>query len=104
MKRFILNILVNILNFFDNIKCSKESWDLEVERVKEKDAIIVCDDVIAMRERAYIYGIVGLNIISYEEYCRTPSEQLGKDVYIHNVNDLLKRINPNTKGYSVCNE
>ena len=75
-----------------------------LERVKSEDAIIVCDDVIAMRERAYVYGIVGLNIISYEEYCRTPSEQLDKDVYIHNVNNLLKRINPNTKGYSVCNE
>lgn len=75
-----------------------------LERVKVEDAIIVCDDVIAMRERAYNYGIVGLNIIGYEEYCRTPSEQLDKDVYIHNINDLLKRINPNTKGYSVFNE
>lgn len=75
-----------------------------LERVKAEDAIIVCDDVIAMRERAYMYGIVGLNIIDYEAYCITPGEQLGKPVYIHNVNDLLKRINPNTKGYSVCNE
>lgn len=56
-----------------------------------------------MRERAYKYGLIGLNIISYEEYCRTPSEQLDKDVHIHNVNDLLKRINPNTKGCSVYN-
>ena len=75
-----------------------------LERVKAEDAIIVCDDVIAMREQAYLYGITGLNIISYEEYCRTPGEQLEKDVYIHNVNNLLKRINSNTKGYSVCNE
>ena len=75
-----------------------------LERVKSEDAIVVCDDVITMRERAYMYGIVGLNIISYEEYCRTPSEQLDKPVYVHNVNDLLKRINVNTKGYSVCNE
>lgn len=75
-----------------------------LERVKSEDAIIVCEDVIDMRERAYLYGIVGLNIISYDEYLRTPSEQLGKNVYIHNVNDLLRRINPRTKGYSVCNE
>lgn len=74
-----------------------------LERVKSEDAIIVCDDVIAMRERAYNYGIVGLNIISYEEYCRTPSELLDKSVYVHNINKLLKRINSNTKGYSVCN-
>lgn len=75
-----------------------------LERVKSEDAIIVCDDVIAMRERAYMYGIVGLNIINYEDYCRTPSELLAKPVYIHDVSKLLKRINPNTKGYSVCNE
>ena len=75
-----------------------------LEKVKAEDAIIVCKDTIEMRERAYMYGITGLNIINYEEYCRTPSEQLGKNVYIHNVNDLLKIINPNTKGYSVCNE
>lgn len=75
-----------------------------LERVKAEDAIIVCDDVIAMRERAYMYGIVGLNIISYEEYCRTPSELLDKPVYVHNINKLLKKINSNTKGYSVCNE
>ena len=75
-----------------------------LERVKAEDAIIVCDDVIAMRERAYMYGIVGLNIISYEEYCRTPSELLDKPVYVHNINKLLKKINSNTKVYSVCNE
>lgn len=75
-----------------------------LERVKAEDAIIVCKDPIEMRERAYMYGITGINIINYEEYCRTPSEQLEKDVYIHNVNDLLKIINSNTKGYSVCNE
>lgn len=75
-----------------------------LEKVKAEDAIIVCKDTIEMRERAYMYGITGLNIINYEDYCRTPGELLNKNVYIHNVNDLLKRINPNTKGYSVCNE
>lgn len=75
-----------------------------LEKVKSEDAIIVCRDTIEMRERAYMYGITGLNIINYEDYCRTPSELLNKDVYIHNINDLLKMINRNTKGYSVCNE
>jgi hypothetical protein len=75
-----------------------------LERVKAENAIVVCEDVMEMRERAYGYGIVGLNIISYEDYCRTPGEILNKPVYVHNVNNLLKRINSNTKGYSVCNE
>lgn len=75
-----------------------------LERVKEEDAIVACEDTIVMRERAYSYGITGLNIITYEEYCRLDSDTLGKPVYIADVNRLLKRINPNTKGYSVCNE
>ena len=75
-----------------------------LEKVKAEDAIIVCRDTIEMRERAYMYGITGLNIINYEDYCRTPGELLNKNVYIHNINDLLKMINRNTKGYSVCNE
>lgn len=75
-----------------------------IQRVKDEDAILVCDDLIAMRERAYMYGITGLNLISYEEYCKTPTEQLGKPVYIHNIDGLLKRINLDTKGYSVCDD
>lgn len=75
-----------------------------LERVKAENAIVVCENTMEMRERAYGYGITGLNIINYEDYCRTPSELLNKPVYIHNVNKLLERINSNTKGYSVCNE
>ena len=44
-----------------------------VERAKSEDAIIVCEDTIEMRERAYSYGITGLNLITYEEYCRLDS-------------------------------
>ena len=29
-----------------------------LERVKEENAILVCEDTIEMRERAYKYGIV----------------------------------------------
>lgn len=75
-----------------------------LERVKSEDAILVCENTMQMRERAYQYGIVGLNLITYEEYCQCGSEELDKPVYIHDVNKLLKRINNQTKGYSVCNE
>lgn len=39
-----------------------------LERVKSENAIIVCEDTIEMRERAYNYGITGLNIMSYKEF------------------------------------
>lgn len=74
-----------------------------LERVKSEDAIVVCEDTIEMRERAYSYGITGLNLITYEEYCRLDSQTIGKPVYIADINKLLLHINSNTKGYTVSN-
>ena len=39
-----------------------------LERVKAENAIVVCEDTMEMRERAYGYGITGLNIMSYKEF------------------------------------
>lgn len=75
-----------------------------LERVKGEDAIIVCEDTMEMRERAYSYGITGLNLITYEEYCQSGSEILGKPVYIADINKFLQRINKNTRGYTLCVE
>lgn len=74
-----------------------------LERVKSEDAIVVCEDTIEMRERAYSYGITGLNLITYEEYCKLDSQTIGKPVYIVDTNKLLLHINSNTKGYTISN-
>jgi GTP:adenosylcobinamide-phosphate guanylyltransferase len=73
-----------------------------LERVKAEDATIVCEDTMKMRERAYGYGITGLNIISYEEF--DALEKVEEPVYIHNINKYISYGNRNVKGYSVCNE
>ena len=72
-----------------------------LNKVKEENAIIVCDDVIAMRERAYGYGITGLNIMSYTEFNKL--ENVEEPVYIHSLHKWLESQNKNVKGYSVCN-
>lgn len=73
-----------------------------LERVKSEDAIIVCEDTMEMRERAYGYGITGLNIMSYKEF--DTLEKVEEPVYIHNIRKYISYGNRNVKGYSVCNE
>lgn len=73
-----------------------------LERVKSENAIIVCEDTIEMRERAYNYGITGLNIMSYKEF--DTLEKVEEPVYIHDVNKYISYGHRNVKGYSVCFE
>ena len=70
-----------------------------LEQASASGGTVVCADPKAMRERAYEYGIVGLNIISYEEL--DTSEE---PVYIHDANKFLVERFGNVKGYTQCNE
>ena len=72
-----------------------------LERVKAEDGIIVCDDTIAMRERAYNYGITGLNIISYDELYKCKVDSYNKPLYIHDINEFIRHNFPEVKGYSL---
>ena len=73
-----------------------------LEKVKAENAVIVCEDTIEMRERAYSYGITGLNIMSYREF--DTLEKVEEPVYIHDINKYISYGNRNVKGYSVCFE
>jgi hypothetical protein len=72
-----------------------------IERAKAEDGIIVCEDTIAMRERAYSYGITGLNIISYDELYECKVDNYDKPLYIHDINSFIKYSFHEVKGYSV---
>lgn len=72
-----------------------------LERVKAEDGIIVCSDVIEMRERAYSYGITGLNILSYDELYACKVDSYDKPIYIHDINRFIKHSFPEVKGYTV---
>ena len=57
-----------------------------LERAKAENGVVVCAEPEAMRERAYSYGIVGLDIVGYSDVFLT-----GKPVYIHDINKFIER-------------
>lgn len=75
-----------------------------IEKVKLDDGILVCEDTTAMRERAYGYGITGLNLISYDDLYDCDIDDYGKPIYIHDINRFIKYSFHEVKGYSVCSE
>ena len=72
-----------------------------IERAKAEDGIIVCEDTVAMRERAYAYGITGLNLISYDDLYECKVESYDKPIYIHDINKFIKYNFHEVKGYTL---
>ena len=69
---------------------------------KESNGIVVCHSPYMMQEKAYAYGIVGIDFMSYDEYIifqRTNSSDK-RPVYIDELSMFLKYIDPNLAGYS----
>ena len=75
-----------------------------VERAKAEDGIIVCEDTIAMREKAHSYGVTGINIISYDDLYECKVDSYGKPLFIHDINRFITYSFHEVKGYSVSNE
>ena len=68
-----------------------------LERAKAENGIIVCENPDKMRERAHKYGIVGLDIVGYDDLYLA-----GKPVYIHDINKFIAHKMPEAKGYTLC--
>ena len=68
-----------------------------LERAKAEGGIVVCRDPDKMRERAHRYGIVGLDIVGYNDLYVS-----GKPVYIHDINKFIEDNMPEAKGYTLC--
>ena len=75
-----------------------------IGKVKAENGILVCEDVAAMRARAYSYGVTGLDIMSYEELKERNMDNAGRPVYIHDINKFLNHNFSDVSGYSVCCE
>ena len=73
---------------------------------KENNGIIVCSNPTVMREKAYAYGIVGIDFISYEQYLyQTPEEyDISKPVYIDELDRMLLIYDSQIAGYSLSEE
>ena len=69
---------------------------------KENDGVIVCSNPEAAREKAYRYGITGIDFISYIDYC---SKQYKIDIedrriYIDELSAFLQFLDGRISGYS----
>ena len=67
-----------------------------LERAKEANGIVVCKDPEAMRERAYKYGIVGLDFVAYGDIYLA-----GKPVFIHDINKFIEHNVPEATCYTL---
>ena len=69
---------------------------------KENEGIIVCKDPKAMREKAYCYGLVGIDFISYSDFEFT--HRFNKPVFFDEIDMLLQYKNREIQGYTISNE
>ena len=69
---------------------------------KETNSAIACMNPLAMREKAYAYGITGLNIVSYSQLFNGEYEG---NVMIDEIEEFVKQyIDCKLTGYSLSNE
>ena len=77
---------------------------------KENDGIVVCKNPDHMREKAYAYGLTGIDFISYQDFDRDVSESYesgntySKPVFIDELDNYLKHLQYNIQGYTISNE
>ena len=70
---------------------------------KEKNAAIACSNPSAMRQKAYSYGITGIDFISYSELFNGDWSE--EDVLIDDFEEFVKQyIDASIVGYSLTNE
>lgn len=70
---------------------------------KENNAVIACVNPNAMREKAYAYGITGLDFISYSEI--EAYRHLDRDIYIDELESYVKSYTyGKLKGYTLSSE
>ena len=74
-----------------------------IEKTKAEDGILLCDDPVKIRERAYGYGITGLNTMSYDKFFDDDIrvEYEGIPFYIHDINKFIKCFDSSIEGYTL---
>lgn len=67
------------------------------------DGVIVCRKPKQTQEKAYAYGILGLDFVSYSEYFNSILDNKnifeGKNIFIDNLSDFLNAWDSRIKGY-----
>lgn len=71
---------------------------------KENNGIIVCANPAKMREKAEIYGIVGLEFLSYKDFMEQPSDPF-TPYYIDELEEYVKTLTQGRlQGYALSEE
>ena len=90
-------------------KCSGKTSRLLL-LAKEHDGIVVCKNPESMREKAYVYGLTGIDFVSYQEFDRDVSESYesgntySKPVFIDELDNYLKHLQFNIQGYTISED
>lgn len=73
---------------------------------KEKGGIIVCKNPGAMKDKAYRYGIVGVDFLSYTEYeyMLTTQTPITQPVFIDEIEAFIHALDSNVQGYTLSYE
>jgi hypothetical protein len=75
---------------------------------KENNGIIVCANPDRMRERAHLYGLTGIDFLSYSDYgeflCGHRHGLEGRKIFIDELDTFLSSICTNIKGYTLSLE
>ena len=75
---------------------------------KENKGILVCSNPNAMREKSKAYGLIGFDIVSYQDFVRSnlpnDSGYPPKPIFIDELENFLKFFNIHVQGYTLTNE
>ena len=80
---------------------------------KEHNGVLVCANPYAMREKAYSYGLVGFDIISYSEFIDNTyknekpifnRDEKDKPIFIDELDVFLKNYHSDIMGYTVSED
>lgn len=69
---------------------------------KQNDGIVVCKNPEKLRDKAYEYGLVGINFMSYEDF--DFNDYFDCPVYIDNIDELLLYKNKDIIGFTLSED
>lgn len=67
---------------------------------KNNNGVVVCSDPTIFREKAYAYGITGIDFVSFEEFLKSPEIYKYRKVYIDELEGFIRKF-PNIEGYTL---
>lgn len=70
---------------------------------KENNGIIVCADPKTLKIKSEVYGLTGIDFISYDDFLNG-GYNCRKKVFIDEIDVLLRKIEENTMGYTISLE